>query len=437
MAKLTKQQVMDIVSKRPQGTSPEGVIAALRAQGHQLEGYPSQAEPKQPGALQRVVASQVHQLPIYGGVALQAAAPEAPGVAALLGAAGGRAIQQMVPPDWGGSPTKGPLDAAVQQGWSGATNLAFNQGPQAIAEETRPIREWIAKKSMQLALRRGGDSGKAAAETALSRVGSSGEPVKGMGPGFTGRFVKQLQDRIESLASRQGEALARAKAEGQWHDPREFLKVKAEFLKSKDARAMTQGERSRFSEWVDNLLSDHVKVDPATGVKTYTPIDPETLAAWRTRYASYGKSLYKAADEDEYVAPGEALPKKWAVAVADRTRDMLHTKHPNLIEIDKDIHRLSNLSGPAKELAKKQVKHLLPYVPSVGVGTLAAAATPGNWEQRGLAGLGVGAALSPQGLSNFSLMLTNPNIAPMLTQLLRGGGAVADALQPSTPGTAP
>jgi len=41
MANLTKDQVRQIIQSAPAGTTPEGVISALRAQGHQLEGYPN------------------------------------------------------------------------------------------------------------------------------------------------------------------------------------------------------------------------------------------------------------------------------------------------------------------------------------------------------------------------------------------------------------
>lgn len=44
MAYLSKTQVRDIIRKAPQGTTPEGVVNALRAQGHQLEGYPNQQQ---------------------------------------------------------------------------------------------------------------------------------------------------------------------------------------------------------------------------------------------------------------------------------------------------------------------------------------------------------------------------------------------------------
>lgn len=38
MAYLTKEQVKEIISKAPQGSTPEGIVSALRLQGNQLEG---------------------------------------------------------------------------------------------------------------------------------------------------------------------------------------------------------------------------------------------------------------------------------------------------------------------------------------------------------------------------------------------------------------
>jgi len=45
VANLTREQVAEIVAKAPPGTSPEGVVAALREQGHVMEGYPSAPAP--------------------------------------------------------------------------------------------------------------------------------------------------------------------------------------------------------------------------------------------------------------------------------------------------------------------------------------------------------------------------------------------------------
>jgi hypothetical protein len=41
MANLTQERVKQIIEQAPEGTTPGGIIAALREQGHTLEGYPS------------------------------------------------------------------------------------------------------------------------------------------------------------------------------------------------------------------------------------------------------------------------------------------------------------------------------------------------------------------------------------------------------------
>nr|AUN36863.1 hypothetical protein [uncultured bacterium] len=53
MPTLSKDQVRQIIQNAPSGTSPGGVIAALRQKGYQLEGY-DQPSSKDPGFLQRV-----------------------------------------------------------------------------------------------------------------------------------------------------------------------------------------------------------------------------------------------------------------------------------------------------------------------------------------------------------------------------------------------
>lgn len=62
MAYLTKQEVEKILREAPEGTTPGGVIAALRKQGHQLEGYalqnrpdPNAVDPEERGLLEKVV----------------------------------------------------------------------------------------------------------------------------------------------------------------------------------------------------------------------------------------------------------------------------------------------------------------------------------------------------------------------------------------------
>lgn len=62
MAYLLKKEVEDIIKKAPAGTTPEGIVAALRQQGHQLEGYTPvkqgqvlEQDPNEKNLLQRAV----------------------------------------------------------------------------------------------------------------------------------------------------------------------------------------------------------------------------------------------------------------------------------------------------------------------------------------------------------------------------------------------
>jgi hypothetical protein len=68
MAYLTKTQVADIVKNAPQGTNPAGVVAALRKNGHELEGFgdtkPKISEPGRPSKLN--TASKVFDF-LFGG----------------------------------------------------------------------------------------------------------------------------------------------------------------------------------------------------------------------------------------------------------------------------------------------------------------------------------------------------------------------------------
>ena len=96
MARLTKQQVVNIIGRAPAGTSPEGVVASLREQGHELEGYGATAPAaRQPAGVdwrRRALAT----LPVIGGGVgggLGAAAgATAGGIGAIPGAAAGAGL---------------------------------------------------------------------------------------------------------------------------------------------------------------------------------------------------------------------------------------------------------------------------------------------------------------------------------------------------------
>src|SRR3990167_9515249 len=44
MATLSREKIKEIIKNAPTGTSPEGIVAALRKEGHILEGFQQQQE---------------------------------------------------------------------------------------------------------------------------------------------------------------------------------------------------------------------------------------------------------------------------------------------------------------------------------------------------------------------------------------------------------
>lgn len=148
MADLSAAQVRDIIAKAPRGTSPEGIVAALRAQGHTLEGFaePASVGPGRTGAemteltpqkrLRALGARGLALLPpalgfaggVTGGAGGGAAGLPAGPVGALLGATAGgtrgaaygtgmgRALEKIGQRAIGYTPDETPLQAALDIG---------------------------------------------------------------------------------------------------------------------------------------------------------------------------------------------------------------------------------------------------------------------------------------------------------------------------------
>src|SRR6266850_6371889 len=82
MAYLSRDQVRQIIAKAPPGTSPAGIVAGLRASGHQLEGYDSGPQlMATPSPYQRLKNRAVASLPTIGGLS-----------GGLIGSVGGPAL---------------------------------------------------------------------------------------------------------------------------------------------------------------------------------------------------------------------------------------------------------------------------------------------------------------------------------------------------------
>lgn len=368
----------------------------------------------------QAVNAQRHLLPAYGALAAQLVPGlEGPGGIAAGGAAG-RAIQQVTNPAFGESAPSGPLQALGQQAMSGAGQSAMAFGPQALAEDLKPL----ATRLMQTSLGRYGQKGLQAAQTALEER---------IGPGIRGLAPKQAQGVIDALRGQVNTMLQSAKAQGLWHDPQEIVKGSSDLLSDP---GLTTAEKSKIAGWNDDLLQGKV-INPGTSMQKVNPIDPVSLNRIRQRYDNEARSIYDAYSEKNYVPPAEKLRAQWAAGIASKARDMLQDtdQYPNAVpglqEVQGRMGDVINLKNTLQPVEKKAQTKLLPWTAAAGAGALGYAALPANsWHQRLLNGMIVGGLAGPQGMSNLSLLMTQPGAAQALSALLRGGGAAADVLQP-------
>ena len=95
MTYLSKQKVRDIILNAPDGTTSEGIVAALRAQGHTLEGYPEEEKTskKSISTLNSVAGLLSRVLEVPAAVATTAAQTVG-GVIGGLSVKGGRKVAE-------------------------------------------------------------------------------------------------------------------------------------------------------------------------------------------------------------------------------------------------------------------------------------------------------------------------------------------------------
>lgn len=376
----------------------------------------------QQNPLFQFVNAQRHALPAYGAIAAQAIPGlEGPGGIAAGGAVG-RAIQQATNPAFGESAPSGPLQALGQQAMSGAGQAGLALGPQALAEDLKPV----AARIMQSALGRYGQKGLEAAQTALQER---------IGPGFRGKAPAQAQALIDALRGQVNNMLQSAKAQGLWHDPQEIVKGSTDLLSDP---GLTTAEKSKIAGWNDELLQGKV-INPGTSMQKVNPIDPVSLNRIRQRYDNEAQAIYNAAKEKNYIPPAEKLRAQWAAGIANKARTMLQDtqQYPNAVpglqEVQGRLGDAINLKTTLTPVEKKAFGRFLPYAPGLGASTIGYVLPAQSWHERIAHAAIAGAAASPQGMSNLSLLLTQPGGAEALSAILRGAGAASDMTQQNLP----
>ncbi len=411
----------------------------MRSQGMSVDDIAK--APSAPGPLQQVTSGVVRQLPIIGGTIGTVATPEMPGLGTFLGAAGGRAIQQMIPPDWGGQAQPQNLGDVgtnmLQQVQSGATNTALAQGPERLFAELRPVAQRLAAASMAKYARDPAQLGKTAVKERIA-------------PRFLAGMGKKADALVERLRGDVNERLLRARAEGRWQDPREIAAGADKVLQNE---GLDEADKRTVQGWTDKYLEGktwETKGGKRTDMAEPRPVPPDVLNKKKQEWGDIGRGVIKARQAGLFVPPGKNdLFAKWGAAMSENAGTLLHDTEtltpsgmtrgvPGLREAHRALSEAMSLRDAIKPGERNVVGRLLPYAPAGGGAVLGATLLPANdWHQRILHGALLGAALSRQGLGSAALTLANPNIAPLLSNLLRGSGAVADATMRPTPGTAP
>lgn len=425
MADISYEQFQDIVRNAPAGVTKQQLAKELLARGHKFTEAgtagtpPAVAEPQ--GPLEQFGQGFVRNLPMIGatlGTALLTPAGM-PLQGLALGGAAGRAAQQGVETVAGVGPAS-PLEALTQQGSSAASQSLIGAGPEAALAAARPL----AERFMATALAPRVVEPLNAARAALAER---------IGPGFLRRFPKQVRGRAEATAAEQGRVLDEAAARGKWHDAQQTIKeIKDSVFNppkgskaDRQLRAMSPGQRNDFEAWVDNEFADYV--DPASGKVIQHMIDPLTLAAKRSKFGTEAGTLLRKTTGGDYVPTGEAVPKSWRAAAGGALSRRLHAAHPELIPIDARLSRLAHLREPARREAIGTSSKVFPWAPAAGAGLAGAAVIPAHsWQERAAHAVALGAAASPQALSNYALFLTNPALAPFVTNLLRASTTVGN-----------
>jgi hypothetical protein len=189
-------------------------------------------------------------------------------------------------------------------------------------------------------------------------------------------------------------------------------------------------EQKRVMQMTDGFLKS--KLDPT---KQWESISPGDLNKNRIRWDSESKAIRTRNENGDWAAPAEdPLRRRWAKAMADDNRELLSTTVPELHDPSLgdpmgDLQRKIVLKNFVSPEVKRSMKSALPYTPAAGAAAAGYALTPGDWHHRALGAMGAGLAGSRLGQSEAALMLSNPQVAALISALTRGGAALTDATQ--------
>lgn len=425
MAQLSKQDVLGIIAKAPEGTSAAGIVAALREQGHTLEGFGdttsvvrAHTRERKPGRPDRGLARAAGG---FGGEVIGGSFGQP-----QLGAGAGGALAEMaaqsgemgLPMGTLGAPgvynPQAVLEAANEQ-------MLSSFGGRALAGSVKGL----GKLGTRMAL-------KVTPEVAVTAI-REGITATTQGLEKLNKLVnkaKVAEDKIVKAASGQGQG---------WVDTQAFARDLFDRAKGK-----VQGGGQVAIGELHKMQDDFLKRYP------YDKLSPAQLLDIRRYWDNVSrgtKAMVKAGQKTSVDAS-----KVWADNVSNHAREVLRTVVPEIADpgaYQKIMGRpvtpgeLQGVKDSLLPIVKKGSSLLSklgsPLVQQSGrtaglsaAGAAAGAAVPGDRGRNAWEGALAGAALShPAILSTLSLYLQNPALAQALQQAPRAIGGLMGGEEPS------
>lgn len=297
----------------------------------------------------------------------------------------------------------------------------------------------IAERFMQTSLGRWSGQGLKAAKLAIQ---------KQIGPGLRRLGTKQADKIVMEQGQKVNEVLQAAKRKGMWTDTPELVKGTDNMLSDP---AMTEADKKLITKWNDELLEGKAE-----------KVDPVSLDRMRQKYDNEGKAIHAIKQGEKtgqsHVGPTEKLRAQWAKNTADWHRQLLHDPvlteppvygsstpptmrpNPNAVPGLKDIHEQQSaaitLRDAIKPLEFRGGRRLIPHAGTAGGATVGYFLPSHSKAERVGHAAALGYALSPYGLSQMSLLMSNPTLAPIISRLAQiGSGAMQQPGTASGPGT--
>jgi hypothetical protein len=341
-----------------------------------------------------------------GGTVLGLGVGGVPGAlgGAALGGAGGEAARQLVSRALGLEAPETSGAAAGQIGVQGATQAAMEGGGQLLGATAKAV----GKPLMGAALKATPDVVKTALEEGVTA---------------TSKGLQRLMDRIGKSGANTMHYVQQATRMGQRYDMVPHLQqVVADVMPQ-----VTPNLTPKGLEGLHSAIRDFIGMNPTRSITA------TRMQILKQRADDLAKPIYDRIARGDPVTVLESAEAKFYKSFADHARETLRATIPDYEKENLRQTALIKLKDTIFPQANKDITTAARVIgaaqrPALGAaaGATLGAASPGNRGHNAMLGAALGGlAGTPQALSTAAVGLQNPALTQILTQLLRGGGVLA------------